>query len=421
MYRKPIKYIIIYLMFTLIAYVITYAKTESHNMFFTVIVCCIYYLAMLFGYYSITFRTTDIDELNKTEDVVKYSNKIKYIIFFASIATIIVSIVNVFSFYSLSQMSLDFIMSPGESYEYVKEIRRNEIEDTGMITISSSLLGLTLNTLSFTKFIVITFIPLFWNQISKTIKIVGIISVTTYIIHAFFIGAMINIGIIVFSLIPILIYVQGTNRVNIMTMSKNGKLLFRLALFSAILLIVFFMGSRYVSVNSGVGDIFSAGFDGLSFYISHGYVGLSTCFDLPFTSTFGASTFHGLATKLLSVDIYNSLWADSYLMRNQAQTGWQALQVWSTIFPWIASDISFLLIPIVMLFIGRFMGKVWRNAVVWKNPYAFLMMSQLMIFAFMIPANNQLFHSFGNSVGTVFIYLMYRISLSSNRFRLTFK
>lgn len=396
---------------TLVIYVIAYVKTNSHNMFITVFACSVYLLFMTLGYYSVRLSNT---EYSRSLKDFEYSNWTRVILIGAAIVTIVISFVNVFTFYSSTQLVLDYITNPGAAYEYVKYIRRNEITDSGMISISS-FLGITLNTLTFTKFIVIIYLPLFWKKISRSVKAICITSLVIYIIHAFLIGAMINIGIVVFSLFPVFLFMTNGIKSRVKAMPKISKYLFGALLVLAMLVIVFFMGTRYISVNSGIGEVFVAGITGLSYYISHGYVGLSTCFDLPFESTYGTSTFRGLASTFLSNELYNSLWSHSYLMRNQMKTGWKALQVWSTIFPWLASDISFLLIPVVMLFMGRFMGKVWRIAITERNENAFLMMSQLMIFAFMIPANNQLFHSYGNSVGTILIYLMYRASISKKR------
>lgn len=417
MYRKPIRLVNVYLIFTLIAYVFTYMESNPHNMVLTVLICGVYFAFMTLGYYSIGLSVSNINEEQKRFG---YSKTIRNILVFASAATIIVSFVNVFTFYSSTEMVLDYLANPGAAYEYVKFVRRNNISDSGMITISSSLLGISLNTLSFTKYIVFIFIPLFWKEISKSIRVLGIASILIYILQSFLIGAMINVAIIVFSLLPILIFMGGRIRNNVRATSGPVIFLFSLLLIAAIFFVIFFMGTRYVSADSGIGEILFAGISGLGVYISHGYVGLSTCFDISYVPTFGASTFRGLASTFLPKEVYDSLWVSSYLMRNQSNTGWPALQKWSTIFPWLASDISFFLIPLVMLFMGRFMARVWKNAIADKNPYAFLLMSQLMIFAFMIPANNQLFHSYGNAVGTIIIYFMYRLSVSKKRFHFKF-
>lgn len=409
MNRKPIKYLLIYLFFTIIIYVVTYIKIDSHNMLLTVLVCSIYFIFLAIGYYSISFHIEkDVSYIRNFE----YSNKIKNIIIFASIATIVVSLVNIFSFYSSLLMVLEYITNPGKAYEYVKYINRNNIENSGMISISSSLVGITLNTLSFTKFIVLIFLPLYWKYLSKFSRIIGTLSLVIFVMQAFLIGAMINIGIIVFSLFPIVIFMNGKTHKRIKAISNTRKRLVTVLLLFAIVLIVYFMGSRFVSVDSNISEILLEGVSGIGYYISHGYVGLSKCFDLSFTPTFGMTTFHGFAKTFLPSNMYNALWENSYLSRNQVASGWQSLQVWSTIFPWLASDISFFMIPVFMLFVGRFMGKVWKKAITERNPYAFIMMGQLMIFAFMIPANNQLFHSYGNSIGVILIYIMYKFSIS---------
>lgn len=411
MERKPIKYVLTYLFFSLIVYVATYVKTDSYNMLLTILVCSIYFSFFGLGYYSISFKTVKKRSYGSNFE---YSRGIGRIVLVAAVATAVVSLVNVFSFYSSIQMIMEYITNPGKAYEYVKYVNRNNIENSGMILISSSLVGIILTTLSFSKFIVLIFIPLYWKCLSKTVRIVGTLSLVMYIIQAFLIGAMINIGIILFSCFPIVIFMGGKNRDSKPTTGK-GKWSVALLLVGAVVLIVYFMGTRFVPINASIGEILLAGISGLGVYISHGYVGLSKCLDLSFIPTFGATTFHGLARTFLPSDLYNALWENSYLYRNQVESGWQALQVWSTIFPWLASDISFLLIPFVMLLVGRFMGRVWKEAITRRNPYAFVMMGQLMIFSFMIPANNQLFHSYGNSASVILIYFMYRLSIAKKK------
>ena len=416
MKSKPLRYVETYLFTTLLLYIVSYWETNKHGVVFTVVICAGYYFSMWLGYNSIKFpnvqpANTRNRTINKTEINV---------LIVASITTILISIVNVLTFYPSLDIIKEFITDPAGAYEYVKFIRRNELQNAGMITISSSLIGITLTTLGFTKYIVIVFLPLYWNSLPSRAKAISIASFFIYIVQAVLIGAMINIGVIMFSFFPILFLYSEENGVQSVGKRKKHAKVAVIAILLAGIALLYFMGTRFVSAEEGIEQVFSEGISGIIYYISHGYAGLSTCFDLPFVPTFGVTTFRGLATVLLPQGIYDSLWADSYLVRNQVYSGWQALQVWSTVFSWIASDVSFFLIPLVMILIGRFMARVWEECLYTMNPYAVLMMGQLMIFSFMIPANNQLFHTYGNAIGTIIIYVIYNYSFGRTRISFRF-
>lgn len=162
--------------------------------------------------------------------------------------------------------------------------------------------------------------------------------------------------------------------------------------------------------NSETGVLFS-GLLGLLYYVSHGYVGLSYCLNLPFHFTWGHTIFRGLSNTILPYLGISNLFSESYLIRNQLINNWSALQIWSTVFPWLASDITFWLVPLLMLIVGYSMKKAWKISIQFNNPYALLFLGQMFIFCFMIPANNQLFHTFGNSIGVISITIMYIYSL----------
>ncbi len=78
----------------------------------------------------------------------------------------------------------------------------------------------------------------------------------------------------------------------------------------------------------------------------------------------------------------------SYPSRIQ-QDGWDALGRWSSIYPWIASDVSFPGTIVVVFLIGRFFSMAWFDALSSRNPFAFGMVAQFAIMLFYFPANNQ--------------------------------
>ncbi len=371
-------------------------------MLLTVVIVLIYLFSLNFGY---MFSRLNQRALNIGNDSTgfEFNNKIYFFLQISCWATIAVSIVNVLSSYPSFEAIKVYILNPGDAYEFVKHNTRYDAVD-GIIRLPSSI-GVFLNILSFSKYVVLTFGTLYWGKIKAKTRVLIVSSIVIYAIHAFLIGAMINIGVMLFCIAPVILYFKKNKQKNLNN-KKSNKIKTLSLIFSCIVLltiIFYFRGARELKVGSS--NFFATikvGFSGILVYISHGYVGLSTCFDLAFTPTFGLISFRGLTQKFLPNEFYFA-WEKSYLYKNQLQTNWQALQVWSTIFPWIASDFSFWLIPIFMFLMGYWMGKVWIATCKNKNPFALLLMTQFMIFGFMIPANNQLFHTFGNSIATIII------------------
>ena len=73
--------------------------------------------------------------------------------------------------------------------------------------------------------------------------------------------------------------------------------------------------------------------------------------------------------------------------------GWDAQALWSSIYPWIASDVSFPGTILVVFLIGRLFAQSWLDTLRRENPFGIVMFSQLLIMLFYFPANNQLLQS----------------------------
>jgi hypothetical protein len=58
-------------------------------------------------------------------------------------------------------------------------------------------------------------------------------------------------------------------------------------------------------------------------------------------------------------------------------------------FPWIANDISFPMVPVFMLLIGAIFGASWRDAVFANNSCAAVVFALLMLMMAYLPANSQ--------------------------------
>ncbi|MEZ4733812.1 MAG: hypothetical protein R3E79_42495 [Caldilineaceae bacterium] len=132
-----------------------------------------------------------------------------------------------------------------------------------------------------------------------------------------------------------------------------------------------------------------AGIIGLSSYITQGYYGLSLSLQQPFIPAFGVGNSFFLyrnAARILSVPQIELI---PYPTRLE-QYGWNAYTNWSSIYPWIASDVSFSGTIIVVFLIGYFYARSWLETVYTLNPVAVVLYAQFSIMLFYFSANNQI-------------------------------
>ncbi|BFN37903.1 hypothetical protein FMIA91_17820 [Fidelibacter multiformis] len=333
------------------------------------------------------------------------TSNVDKIIIISAIITIVNSVNIILSFYpNLSEITY-YLKNPGQAYIYTKSIRRNPdiLDESGGF---GSIITIALTLLSATKYIFLIFSFLYWKQLKIRTKFFSIVTLIIYIISSFLTGAMITIGAVVLSLIPVAI-VNIKRKKNVINLPrklskrpKRIKILF--AALVGICVILFFISNRISQEN----DLFE-GIKVLGFYISHGYIGLDYCLELPFETTYGFTSIRGISTMFVKYLGVPDLFQNSYLVRNEMINGYPALSVWSTIFPWLASDFSFYLLPIIMGYVSFQFSLLWNKTIRTGNPYGYLLLGQFFIFWFMIPANNQVFHTLGNAASFFLILFLY--------------
>ncbi len=274
-----------------------------------------------------------------------------------------------------------------------------------------------LTALTFTKYYVAIFAILYWRQFRFSDRVVVVCTAVIYIFQSFAIGAMVNVGSLLVASSPAILLLVGRRQVrsDVGRQPKSRRARVRAVLIAGVsgATMLYFLGNRGVFLSEQATAIspWLSGLLGMVFYLSHGYAGLSYCFELPFVFTWGHTSFRGLAGIVLPYLGVANRWADSYLVRSETTFGWSALQVWSTVFPWLASDMTFWLVPLVFLVVGLSMKRAWVRGISTGNPFALAFAGQLLIFCVMIPANNQLFNTFGNSIATLVIWVAYRLSV----------
>jgi len=123
-------------------------------------------------------------------------------------------------------------------------------------------------------------------------------------------------------------------------------------------------------------------------YSTQGYYGLYLSLEKPFVPMFGVGNSMFLYHNAIKIIGMKEIEEMPYPIRTR-EDGWDGMAQWSTIYPWIASDVSFLGTIIVVFFIGRLFASSWVDTLRGDNPYGVAVFTQFLIMLFYFPANNQ--------------------------------
>jgi hypothetical protein len=145
------------------------------------------------------------------------------------------------------------------------------------------------------------------------------------------------------------------------------------------------------------------------FYLSHGYAGLSASLGEPFQWCWGLGSsiaIQGYAEQYFGL---TGVFERTYLARAEVTSGWPALGYWSTVFPWLASDLTFGGALAFMWLVGRCTAKSWSESVRRGDLLSVAIFCQLVIFLLYVPANNQLLQSRYHAVGAVGLFFVWTL------------
>jgi len=139
-----------------------------------------------------------------------------------------------------------------------------------------------------------------------------------------------------------------------------------------------------------VGENLASGVTVMAFYPTHGYQGLAYNLQTPFRWTHGLGASRALDSYWSQYGLGDSVAGKTYPARTEQRTGWPADTYWATIYPWLASDLTFPGTVLFMGFLGWWLASLWFEAVVKNDKLALLLLCQLAMLIVFVPANNQL-------------------------------
>lgn len=154
---------------------------------------------------------------------------------------------------------------------------------------------------------------------------------------------------------------------------------------------------------------------GLTSYLTQGYYGLYLSLKEPFVPMFGVGNSMFLSDQVASIVGVKEITRLPYPMRIE-KYGWDGYRLWSSIYPWIASDVSFPGTILVVFLIGRLFAQSWLDTLRGENPFAVAAFAQFVIMLFYFPANNQVAQS-GESL-TAFLSVMLCWVFTRRKYRL---
>jgi hypothetical protein len=316
---------------------------------------------------------------------------------------------------------------PGLAYLNKFEVYRIQ-QETGRV--SMPIQALTLAGVLYT--VLIPFLAIYWRRLSTPVRTLGVIGINTYAAFYIYIGTLKGLGDIIIMLGASLLIAaanswwtasgQRCRRVQFLLVAAviGSVFTFYMASSQAARIAEFKTQSRFPT-NPVVAEIFgeelATGMSAVAFYPTHGYLGLAYNLQSPFVWTEGLGNSPAIASY--AEQYFGMDWAQSntYPARTQTLSGWPAGMYWSTIYPWLASDLTFPGTILFMGLLGWLFARVWVEAAFLRRKISMLVFVQIGLVIAYAPANNQLALSRLSLIGVVTLLGLYALDRMAERRR----
>jgi hypothetical protein len=286
------------------------------------------------------------------------------------------------------------IRSPGAAYFTRYRVTSESIVDTSTLVQVLTLAAVLTTPL-------VPLVILYWRHLTFATRLAATVGVVLYCSYWLFVGTVKGLGdFAIFGLATMMILLNSPNR------SRSTKRRVRIALIGLVVLfsgyMVFNQADRLTSqdttggfttnqvVESLVGEKMARGISVSVFYPTHGYLGLAYNLDTPFEWANGRGSSRALDSYWQQYLGTEAVFPQTYPARTEVRTGWPADQYWATIYPWLASDLTFPGAVIFMGFVGWWLARFWYEAAFLRSRLSLLMFCQLMLLIAYVPANNQI-------------------------------
>jgi len=306
------------------------------------------------------------------------------------------------------------ILDPGQAYQSKQEATA-AIQETSVIAYATQIISPIL-------WLMTPLCVYYWGKLPRTLKALFAFAVFTDILIWMAIGT--NKGIFDLALMVPFIFLASKPH---LIAKVRGQTLIK---FAAIVLIIgglLFIQFSTTQKSRGGGEAFiddsSAGISlnyenwllapfpddkkasagALMSYMTQGYYPLSLALTEPFVFSYGVGNSYYYTGIVQSFTGPNTISDLTYPARIE-RYGWDRWGRWHSIYPWVASDISFIGVPFFVGAIGWLLAAVWRESLAGTNPFAIALLALLVIMIFYFPANNQVL-AFSRTANAFFVLL----------------
>jgi hypothetical protein len=128
--------------------------------------------------------------------------------------------------------------------------------------------------------------------------------------------------------------------------------------------------------------------NGLAAYLTQGYYAVDLSLQEPFVPMWGVGHSVFLTRQAVRVTGDASLFERPYPVRIE-ERGWHSTIYWASIYPWIASDVGFVGVVVVVFLVGRLLALVWIDVLGGENPLAVALFGQMVLMLYYFPAHNR--------------------------------
>lgn len=306
------------------------------------------------------------------------------------------------------------ILNPGQAYAskflVFEELTSAEADRfVQLITLSAGLLTLSLP---------LTIV--WWEQLPNSVRALGVVGALAYLLP--FLGVGTNQGL-AYSLALILtgIMVRSHSRRNLGLATRLSTASKMTIIAASIALVAFFVVGAIQRqeafqqastptnpvVTAVVGPELARALNSAVFYPTHGYLGLAETLTQPPAWTQGYGGSKALNRYLVNYLGFEDQTGETYPARTQNATGYPADLIWHTVYPWLASDLTFVGAVLLLAGVGWLLSSTWSRSVKLRDPLAIGLLGWLAIFIAFIPANNQIGMSQVNLIGLLTLLALY--------------
>jgi hypothetical protein len=278
-------------------------------------------------------------------------------------------------------------------------------------------------------FLLVPFAAFHWRRLRWWHRTAAIAGVSLYLLFYLSIGTQKGVADTAIALLTVLaaIVIARFDLASLIRRARWGIVAAAAVVVSMVVFVTYSLGSRVGNdsrflageatqsllrdMSAVVGPVFARGIVLIADYASEGYLGLSYSLRLPFEWTGGLGSAPAFSSYLPQYFGLPDPIARSYPDRVGAAFGWSPTLKWSTVYPWLASDVSFVGVVVLMVLLGAVCALAWRHFALGSSPLALSVLLVIAEFVFYSPANNQLFISRWSGWGTITIAVLYAVGV----------